>query len=116
MVTKVFLSSNAIWTHAVHVIQPGNAYAGSFGKPARILPSFLDNAHDLMSRNHRRFARRQFAFNNMQIRAANAAAAHAYQNLTGGRFRLLDIGKLEGIRFDGSGMLEQAGFHGSYAA
>ena len=105
MVAKIFLASNAIGTHAVHVMQPGNADAGSLGKPAGVFPSFLDEANDLMSRDDRRLAGRQLPFNNMLIRAAYSTVAHANQDLTGSRSRRLNFSELERIRFDGSGAL-----------
>jgi hypothetical protein len=64
-----------------------------------------------MSWNHWRFAGRQFPFHYMQIRAADSATTHANKDLSERGVRSLHIEIFKRIRFDGSWMLEQAGFH-----
>ena len=52
-----------------------------------------------MSGNHRRFAGRQFAFDNVQIGAANTARVDTNQNFTVARRGNRRVGKIERIRF-----------------
>src|SRR5467141_143774 len=111
VVTQILFSSPAIWTGAVHMMQPGDPHAGSHAKSPRAFSGFFDDAHDLMAWNHRRLTGCQFSFHYMQIRAAYAATTDPYENVSCRRIRSLHLHILKRIRFDRSWKVKQAGFH-----
>jgi hypothetical protein len=55
--------------------------------PLRAPAGLLDRAHNLMTRDEVRLWMRQFAIDDMQIGAANAACLHPNKHLSLARFR-----------------------------
>ncbi len=111
VVAKIFRARPAIFATPIGAVQPGDANAVADPKPPRVLSSLLDNTHDLMPRNHRRFARRQFSFNHMQISSAHAAGAHTHEHFTALRLRHRNVRIFQWIRFNCGRRAEQACLH-----
>jgi hypothetical protein len=65
----------------IYATHPRNAHTGSYGQFRR--RTFRHLPHDLMTRNKLRPNRRQVAFNNVQVRAANSASHHSQQDVPG---------------------------------
>ena len=77
-----------------------DAVAGSQMRDA--VSDDFNDADDFVAGNDRQLAGRQFAVDQVEIRAAHAAGAHADQHLTGQRDRDFTFDRLHGSR---------AGFH-----
>src|SRR5690242_11615913 len=93
------------------MVQPGDTNSRSERVTIGTFPEILNGADYLMSRNDRRFARRQFTFDDVQIRPAHAASSYTDQDFASTRLRHGHIRELEWICFDSRGRAEQAGFH-----
>ena len=111
MVAEVFHSRAAKFASLVRAVQPGNADAIAALESPRALAETFDYAYDLMPGNHRGFFRRQFALDNVKIRAANAAHFHAHEDFTLARPRVGRVGEFERIALDRRGRIEQTGLH-----
>jgi len=72
---------------------------------------FGDHANHLMSRNEWRLARRQLAFDDMQIRAANRTGANAHQHFASTRPGRVRIREDQRIGFNRRYRMQQASFH-----
>src|SRR5205823_13969060 len=64
-----------------------------------------------MAGNHGRPSHRQLTFNDMQVRATNAAGSDTQQNLVGGWFRVRRVRELKRPIIHGLGGIQDAGFH-----
>ena len=64
-----------------------------------------------MAWNDRRFARRQFAFDDVQVRAADATIGDANEHFTIGRLRNGNIGETSGLDLDSRRRFQEACFH-----
>ena len=64
-------------------MQPSNAYTRAFAEAAGFRPEFFYRADNLVPGDDRRLARRQFALDDVQIRAAHTARVHGDQEFTG---------------------------------
>src|SRR5579883_2714762 len=82
VIAEIFRAGTTILASAISAVQPGDSDARSFFEAASVRPIFLDHADDLMAGNHGRLARRQFALDNVQVRAANSAGVNANENFT----------------------------------
>ena len=82
MIAEIFPSRAAVFAGLVGAVQPGNANAVPDTMAVRAIAQLFHRANHLMSGNHGRFARRQFAFDDVQIGAAHTARADANQNFT----------------------------------
>ena len=112
MIAEIFHSGAAVFARAVGAMQPGDSNARADGESRRSLAELFDDADDLVPGNYWRLARRQFAFNDVQIGAADAAHFHADENFARGGLRHRRVGEFERIRCDRRGRMKQAGFHG----
>ena len=90
-IAKVFLVTPAIGTDATGVAEPRNADALTHVQLVDARPDHIDLADDLVARDDRHLRIGQFAIDNMQVRAADAAGGNLDSNLTGPR---LPIGKI----------------------
>ena len=70
-----------------------------------------DAANHLMARNDGLLARRQLAFDDVQIGPADAAGVHAYQHFSGAGLGLRRVGEYQGIALNQGRRFENAGFH-----
>src|SRR5437588_8890805 len=89
--TEILLLTAAKATGAVHVSKPGNSDPLSSVKLCDTSPDLVDLANDLMTWNERRSMQAEVAFDNMNIGPANGADVHLDSNVTGGRFRLINL-------------------------
>jgi hypothetical protein len=64
-----------------------------------------------MSGNQRRAQLWQFAFDNMQVRAADSTSANPQQDLPGTGLRARDVHNLQWLVANVSGSLQDGGFH-----
>jgi hypothetical protein len=110
-VAEILRPGAAVLAGFIGLVKPGDADASTDGKAPRILTLLLDNPHDLVTRNHRRLARRQFAFDYMQIGAAHTASMHTRKHFVVARLRHGRIREFEWIRFYLGWRMEQTGFH-----
>jgi hypothetical protein len=110
-VAKIFRAGPAIFARSVRSMQPRDAHTVADPKALRALTLLLHKAHNLVARNHRGFARRQFSFNHVQIGSAHAAGAHAHQYFTAFRLRRRGIRVLQWIRLNRGWRAQQACFH-----
>jgi hypothetical protein len=81
-------------------MEPGNSHARASAKSPGLFATFLNDADNLMPRDHRSFSRRQIAFDYVQISAADAAKMHADQHFALSGLRNGDVSKLQRIRFN----------------
>ena len=84
-------------------MQPGDAYAFPHRKAFCLGTEFFDRSHNLVAGNQRRFFRRKFALNYVQVGAANATQFHAHEHFSKARFWPFHILKSKGICFDLAG-------------
>ncbi len=112
MVAEILGARAAIAADAVGAMQPGNSNARAKREASSAGTELLDHADDLVPWNDGRLARRQFAFDDVQVGAANAAEAHADENLAIRRLRHRDVGELQRRGGDRSWSVKQASFHG----
>ena len=96
-----------VWSVLCSQAIPTRAPIGNRRAPS---PSFSTIADDLVPGNHRRFARRQFAFNHVQIRAAYAAHLHANENFAFARLRSGTSVNTSGFVYR-RGRMKKASFH-----
>jgi len=88
-IAEIFESTAAVRAISIDPANPGNTHARTERQLGR---SALHNVpDDLVARNERVLARRQFAFHDVQIRTADAASAHPKQNLTRCGLRLRSL-------------------------
>ena len=72
LVAKILLTAMAVRAGAIRFMQPGDAYAFPYGKAFCLGTEFFDRSHNLVAGNQRRFFRRKFALDHVQVGAANA--------------------------------------------
>jgi hypothetical protein len=94
-------------------VQPRHPDARANFVLGRVRARALDHADDLVSRDDVGFLGRQLALDNMKIRAADPARAYAEQDLAFPGLRNGDLSQLERLRFDQSGLAQDAGLHGT---
>ncbi len=82
MVTEVFPVIQAIGADTAGVTKPGNADALAGPQPFDARPDQVDPPDDLVPRNNRRHRGGQFAIDDVQVGAADAAGADLHANLT----------------------------------
>jgi hypothetical protein len=88
-ITEVFKTPPAIPARPVSASKPADSHTRAKRKFCRSpTGNFADN---LMSGNHFVGTRRQFAFDNVQVRPANSTGAYAQKDVTGFWSRLLDF-------------------------
>jgi hypothetical protein len=75
-------------------MQPGDAHSRAHRKASRVGAVFRHYAHHLVARNEGRFARRQLAFDHVQVGAANAASMDPDQDLVAAGHRWGKVGQL----------------------
>ncbi len=75
------------------------------------LAEFFHYADDLMSWDDGGFARREFAFDDVQIGAANSAHFHAHEDFACGGARIGSVGEVEWVGIDWCGRTQDGGFH-----
>ena len=80
-IAEIFLSAHAIGADAAGVAEPRNADALAHAQPLDAGPDRIDPADDLVARDDRHLRVGQFAIDDMQIRAADAAGGHFHSNL-----------------------------------
>src|SRR5579864_9272849 len=112
MVAKIFRAGAAVGAGSVGVVKPGNADARAEVEGLESRSESFHDANDLMTGDHRRFALRQFAFDDVEIGAADAAAVDADEDFAGGRLRRGHAGVDERIGLDLGRFLQDAGLHG----
>jgi hypothetical protein len=108
-VAEILTAMLAIPTRPVSAADPGDAYA-SANRKLRIR-SVHNFAHDLMTRNDSFTQRRQFAFDNMQIGAANTAGANAQEKMAWLGFRSLHLRNPKRMLRNILRRREDSGFH-----
>ena len=111
MVAEIFHSVATEFASLVGAVEPGDSDACAHAQAACAVAELLDNADDLMAGNHGRLSRRQFAFDHVQIGAANAATIDAHQHFAFPRLRNGDIGEFERIRSNRRRLFQNASLH-----
>jgi hypothetical protein len=111
MVAEILHPGAAVFAGLIRLVQPGNPDARADGEPPRALAGRFDDADDLVTWNHRGFARREFPFDHVQIGAADAARLHADEHFSFAGPRYGHIGEFERISLDRRGRTQKAGFH-----
>jgi len=111
MVGEILFAALAIFASSVGGVQPRDAHACSDGIKLGVFTRSLDNPDHLVAGRNGKFARRELAFDHMQIGTADPASIHANQHLPGTRLRLRKLGELERVGFDGRRSAKNAGFH-----
>ena len=104
-IAQIFETAAAVWAGSVYPANPGHTDVRAKRQLGR--GTVFNNSYDLVAGDEGLLARRQFAFNDVQVRAADAASTDAKKDLTGSgrRFRgLFDLKRL----FRG---FEYRGFH-----
>src|SRR5438105_2902832 len=92
-------------------MQPSNAYTRAFAEAAGFRPEFFYRADNLVPGDDRRLARRQFALDDVQIRAAHSAGVYANQNFAAPGPRNINLRELKRVGFHTSWSLKQASLH-----
>ena len=111
MIAEIFPAGAAEFAGEVRAVKPRHADARAPRETMRALAQFFDDADDLVAGNHRRFARRQFAFHHVEIGAADAAAAHAQKDFALAGLRDGRVREFERIGRDRRGRMQEARFH-----
>ena len=76
---KTGFEPNAVFADAAGAMQPGNSHARARRVTRGRGAAALDRAYHLVPRNYRTLARRQFAFDHVQIGAAHATRMHPHR-------------------------------------
>src|SRR6266446_4069340 len=92
---EVLKPATTVFAAAISRVQPSNPDAISFFMVSDARTKRVDDAHDLMSRNHRTLVRREVAFNSMQIGLAKSAEVNLNWDFTrrGRRSRYMPHGE-----------------------
>src|SRR5438067_6918691 len=107
---KILAAGRAVRAHAARVRQPRNADAIADRHMLDAVAELLDGSDDLMSKNDRQVRAAQFAIDDVQVCAADAAGAHAYHHFAGQSDWNFTLGRLELARR----LTRQChGFHGN---
>lgn len=110
-VAEILAARHAVFAGPISTIQPGDAYSIAFFEMAGIRSGFFHDADDLMAWDHGRFALRQFPFDNMQVRPADAARTNFDQQLVANRLRRGHFHPLQRIAFDRRRRGQDTGLH-----
>ena len=110
VLAKVLFAFAAVFAHAARLMQPRDAHAVADLESRHVRPDLLDAPDDLMAGNDGQNLPRQFAFDHMQVGAADAADANLRQDLTLAWLRLRRFGQFERILFDRRDGVEQTYF------
>src|SRR5262249_12100326 len=110
-VAQVLASTAAVKTSSVCTVQPRHPNACANFVLGRIRAKTLNQADDLVSGDDVGFLGRQLALYHMEIRPADPAGVYAQQNFAFARLRDRDLSQFERLRFDQSGLAQDAGFH-----
>src|SRR5580700_6551003 len=78
-IAKIFESAATVRAGSIYAADPGNTYAGAERKLGRSAVYYI--TYDLVAGDQGLHARGQFAFDDVQIGAADAARAHPQQDL-----------------------------------
>ena len=85
IIAEIFVARQAKWAMAAGMAEPRNADALAKVKMCDIGADRIDPSDDLMSRNNRQFRIGQFAIDDMEIGAADAASADTNANFAAAR-------------------------------
>ncbi len=108
-VAEILRAAAAVGTRAVGAADPRDSHPRADRKGGSGAGG--DLAHNLVSGNQRAEARRQLAFHDVEVGAADAAGAHANHNLVGRGFRTRHLADLEGPAFNRAGRTKNGGAH-----
>ena len=111
MVAEIFQSGAAVFAGLIRAMEPRNSHTRANAKTPGALAAFLDGANDLVPRDHGGFSRRQFAFDYVQIGAADTAKIYADQYFALPGLRNRHVGKFQRIRFNPRCGPQYARFH-----
>jgi len=92
-------------------MEPGHADARADFEAMRVDAVLFHHADHLMARNHRRFEHRQFAFDHVQIGAADAAGVDLDQHFAGPRLGRGNVGVDQRIGLNRGTRGQNASFH-----
>jgi hypothetical protein len=109
---QVFAACPAERTSAARVSQPGHSDALADFKTVTPFSQGIDGSHDLMARDHRLSGQREIAFDHVQVRPADGAAANAQPNFARTGLRVRQFLPDQRRSFDGCVSGEQHGAHG----
>jgi hypothetical protein len=96
-IAKIFVAGAAVFAGAVGTMQPGYADARARLKARCTLTKLFDLAYDLMAGNYGRFAKGKFAFDNVQIGAADTTHLHADEDFASGGHGIGHVSELQRI-------------------
>src|SRR6185312_8642010 len=88
-IAKVFQPAPAIRASAIYAADPGDTYTRSFRQSVHCAIHYF--SHNLVAWYHMRNARREFAFGDMKIGAADPASTDFEKNVTRLRFWCWDL-------------------------
>ncbi len=111
VVAKIFGTRAAVFAGAVSVMEPGYANAGASRKFVSAGAERFNGAYNLVAWNYGRSAWWEFALDDVQIRAADAAVTDANEHFSGRWLWDGNVDKRQWIGFDGSRRFEDAGLH-----
>jgi hypothetical protein len=95
VIAQVLRAGAAVFARTIGVMQPRYTHACALAEAFGVWSTLFDDAYDLMPRYDRHLAGRKFALDDVQIRAAHAAGAYAYQNFTAPGPRNHNLGEIE---------------------
>jgi hypothetical protein len=102
-IAQIFLAAMTVCAGAISLVQPGNPDTLPHRKAFRLRAEFFDRSDYLVARNQRRFYRRKFTLDHVQVSAANAAYLHAHEHFSRPWFGPVHILKPERICIDPAG-------------
>jgi hypothetical protein len=111
MLAEVLFTGAAILATAVGTIQSRNADAGPKRVSSGAGTALFDYADGLMARRNRGPARRQLAFNDVQVRTANTANLHPDENLAWAGSGDGAVATPQGVGFHRGGSMEYPSLH-----
>ena len=92
--TEILVFSLAEPAPAARRMKPGNANSFSFFKAGGIIPTFLNNPHNLMARNYGQFDLGKFAFYCMKVSMTDATNFDSNEYVLRASFRGGEVNKL----------------------
>jgi hypothetical protein len=93
LLTEIFAVALAVGAGAVRGVDPGYPYAVACIEGMDARSKGIDHADDLVSGNDRKPRKRQFAFDDVKVGAADGATANAETDFPASRFRSGQIGE-----------------------
>src|SRR5262245_24568748 len=111
ILTKILFALAAVFAHAVSLMEPGNAHAVVDLESRHAFSDLRDAPDDLMAGNDGQNLWRQFALDDVQVGAADAADADFDQDLTRAGLWLWRFSQFKRILFDRRNGMKYTGFH-----